>query len=88
MADEVVTDLKKAEREVAAGNCPTACRALASMERAVAFLCSAAQSKDDADRCDGARHRLRSARHRIRTNCGDCPGGPSVDPDAPIPSTR
>ena len=88
MDDEVRADMRRAEHDIASGNCPIACRALGSMERAVVFLCTGNNlSKDDADRCDNARHHLRSARHRIRTTCGDCPGGPSVDADAPVPST-
>jgi hypothetical protein len=87
MAGQVTADLKKAEHEIAAGDCPTACRALGSMERAVVFLCTANQSADDLDRCANARRHLASARRRIRTTCGACPGGPSVEPDAPVPST-
>ena len=88
MGAQVSADIKRAEQDVAAGDCPTACRALDSMERAVVFLCASNQSGDDADRCDNAKHHLTSARRRIRANCGACPGGPSVDPDAPIPSKR
>jgi hypothetical protein len=87
MTDQVYADLKRAEHQVAAGDCPTACRALGSMERAVVFLCSAKQTADDEDRCANARRRLLAARRRIRTTCGACAGGPSVEPDAPIPST-
>ena len=87
MTGQVAADLKRAEHEIAAGDCPTACRALGSMEHAVVFLCAASQSAEDEDRCANARRRLTSARRRIRTTCGGCPGGPSVEPDAPIPST-
>jgi hypothetical protein len=87
MAGQVFADLKKAEHEIAAGDCPTACRALGSMERAVVFLCAANSSTEDSDRCANARRHLLTARRRIRTTCGACAGGPSVEPDAPIPST-
>jgi hypothetical protein len=87
MAGQVAADLRRAEHEIAAGDCPTACRALGSMERAVAFLCAVNQSADEVDRCANARRHLASARRRIRTTCGGCPGGPSVEPDAPVPST-
>jgi hypothetical protein len=88
MTAEVGAEMKRAEHDVATGDCPTACRALGSMERSVVFLCAANTSTDDADRCANGRRHVLSARHRIRTNCGGCPGGPSVEPDAPIPSTR
>jgi hypothetical protein len=87
MTDQVGATLKQAEHDIASGNCPTACRALASMERAVAFLCTGNKTTEETDRCESARHHLLRARHGIRTTCGNCPGGPSVEPDAPIPST-
>jgi hypothetical protein len=76
------SDLSRAEAEVAAGDCTTACRALGSMERAVTFLCRTGE----ADRCANAKARLGASRRRVRDSCGSCPGGPSVDPDAPVPS--
>jgi hypothetical protein len=88
MTAEVGAEMKKDEHDVATGDCPTACRALGSMERAVVFLCAANASAEDADRCAVARRHVTTARRRIRTTCGGCPGGPSVEPDAPIPSTR
>jgi len=88
MPDQVLADLRLAERQVAAGDCPTACRALASMERAVTFLCLGNQTPEDADRCAEGKRRVAAARRRIRTTCGACAGGPTVDPDAPIPSRR
>jgi hypothetical protein len=89
MSAQVNADLKSAEKDaMKAGDCPTACRALESMEHAVVFLCASNTSKEDADRCDVAKGHLSSARRRVRANCGACPGGPSVDPDAPIPSRR
>jgi hypothetical protein len=81
-------DLERAEREIASGDCGTACRALGSMERAVAFLCMQTQSDGDTNRCSDAKSRLVTSRKRVRAACGSCAGGPSVDPDAPVPSTR
>jgi hypothetical protein len=83
-----MSDVERAEREIASGDCATACRALGSMERAVAFLCMQSQSDGDANRCTDAKSRLVTSRKRVRTSCGSCAGGPSVDPDAPVPSTR
>jgi hypothetical protein len=88
MTSEVGATLKRAEHDIATGDCPTACRALGSMEHAVSFLCAANPSGDDADRCDNAKHHLKNARRHVRANCGGCPGGPSVEVDAPIPSTK
>jgi hypothetical protein len=83
-------ELERSEHELKAspGDCATACRALASMERAAAQICSLTGESGDAAQCDDARRRLLSARDRVRSACGGCPAGPSVDHDAPIPSTR
>ena len=86
MAAEISRDLRKQEQDIAAGNCPTACRALASMERAVSFLCASTSNPDDADRCSDAKRRLGAARRRVRATCGACPGGPNLEQDAPLPS--
>lgn len=75
------------ELELAAGDCSGACRALRSMERATAHLCSLTATAEHR-RCEGARSRLLSARDDVRASCGSCPGGPSLERDAPIPSTR
>ena len=85
MAAEVARDIRKEEQDIAAGNCPTACRALASMERAVSFLCASTSNPDDADRCSDAKRRLGAARRRVRATCGACPGGPNLEQDAPPP---
>ncbi|MFO0674208.1 MAG: hypothetical protein U0235_32100 [Polyangiaceae bacterium] len=69
------------ELEVAGADCRSACRALGSMERATARVCVLEEAS-----CEDVRGRLVRARQRVRTTCGECPGGPSVDPDAPIPS--
>ena len=85
-----IQTLERSERELRAsiGDCARACRALASMERATAELCSleGAEGPAGAPRCEDARQRLRSARDRVRLACGSCSNGPSVERDAPIPS--
>lgn len=82
-------ELDKSERElaVAAGDCTTACRALGSMDRAAGHLCSL-HGSTDAPRCTDAKTRVYSARAKVKSTCGSCPGGPSVESDAPIPSIR
>jgi hypothetical protein len=52
--------------------CSSACRALASMERATVHLCTLAGSADA--RCEGARARVQSARARVRAQCPSCAG--------------
>jgi hypothetical protein len=81
-------DLERAriELEASANDCAQACKALASMERATAHLCALADQSDDQRRCDDATRRLREARDRVKSSCGSCPGGPSVDPGAPVPA--
>ncbi len=69
--------------ELSGSDCTLACRALASMERATGRLCS---MPDEPARCDDAKSRVRGARGRVRQACGSCPGGPSVDDRAPIPT--
>ncbi len=77
---EARRDLERAERDAQTGDCPGACRALASMERAAAHLCSLATAAgDSASDCDDAERRLKAARDRVRAACGTCPGGPSLD---------
>jgi hypothetical protein len=81
--------LEEAQRELetSAGDCAAACRALGSMERAAAHLCALADQPDDRRRCDDAKRKVYAARDRVRQTCNTCPGGPSLDPNAPIPST-
>lgn len=76
-------DIEAAQRELesAGSDCAAACRALGSMERATARLCVLEEAS-----CEDVRVRLVRSRQRVRATCGSCPGGPSVDPDAPIPS--
>ena len=85
---EAAADFDRAERELSASNsdCASACRALASLERATVRLCDLAEQADDVQRCDDAKKKLRTARERVKSTCSSCPGGPSVDRDAPIPS--
>jgi len=65
-------------------DCTSACRALRSMQRAAARLCSIAASDDEREVCRRAQDRVRGARERVRSSCGQCTGGPSLDPNAPI----
>jgi len=65
-------------------SCDTACKALASMERAVRVVCSLVKDTER-PRCDEARLRLREARVRVRDACGQCSDGTRTDPDAPDP---
>jgi hypothetical protein len=75
--------------QASAGDCATACRALGSMERATAHLCALATSASESqDTCQDARSKVLSGRDRVEASCGECPGGPSLDRNAPIPSTR
>jgi hypothetical protein len=79
-------DRARVDLEAAANDCSVACRALTSMERAVTHLCALTEDPDDRRRCESAKKQLLDARTRVRQACGTCPGGPSVDRDAPIPS--
>ena len=83
-------DVESSQREldVAAGDCRNACRALGSMDRAAGKVCQLAQGDDEGRRCDDAKRRVYSARDRVKTTCGACPGGPSVERADPIPSLR
>ena len=58
--------------DAAASDCESACRALASMERATSHLCSLAEEADDQRRCDDARLRLTTAKGRVHAACGAC----------------
>jgi hypothetical protein len=84
------SDLALAERQLqsSAGDCTTACRALGSMERATAHLCEMPSSSADQGSCQDAKARVLAGRDRVRASCGECPGGPSLDRNAPIPSSR
>jgi hypothetical protein len=56
----------------ASNPCATACRALASMERAASHLCGLTGEEDP--RCDGAKVRVRNATERVRAGCPSCAG--------------
>jgi hypothetical protein len=71
--------------ELSLGSCDAACRALGSMERAAKTVCDLARAPDEKDRCTDARARLSRARSRVRSACGSCAGGPTTEPDAPLP---
>jgi hypothetical protein len=62
--------------------CATACRALASMERAAKTLCDLG----DPGECARAKARVEAARDKVKKSCGRCENGPSLVPGAPIPS--
>ena len=83
-------ELETAQREldVAASDCAAACRALGSMDRATLHLCGLAQVDDERLRCEDAKTKVRGARDKVRTTCGSCPGGITVDRNAPVPSPR
>lgn len=53
--------------------CETACRALASMNRAATHICALAG--DDSDSCTNARERVRAATERVRQSCSECANG-------------
>jgi hypothetical protein len=71
---EARSELARAEAalEASANDCAAACRALASMSRAVDHLCALVSSPDDQRRCDDAKRRMASARERVRQTCGAC----------------
>ena len=81
-------DSSQRELDVAGSDCRNACRALGSMDRAAGRLCQLSQGAADETRCTDAKHRVYSARDRVRASCGSCPDGPSVERTAPIPSLR
>ena len=82
------SELDVGERElvVAGGDCRAACRALGSMDRAAGHLCELANDGSERSTCEDAKTTLLGARDRVRTTCGSCPGGASVERTAPIPS--
>jgi len=62
--------MERAERQLSSslGDCATACRALASMERAADHLCALESGSE----CSHARERVEAARERVRSTCGGC----------------
>lgn len=87
-ARKAIRDVEGAQRELdeAGGDCKAACRALGAMDRAAGHLCKMSETTDERAHCDAAKGKVYKARDRVRTACGTCPGGPSVDHGAPIPS--
>ena len=81
-------DVEASQREldVAGSDCRNACRALGSMDRAAGRLCELSQGGGEPQRCDDAKKRVYSARDRVRTTCGTCADGTTVERAAPIPS--
>lgn len=89
-AHAVLEDFLVAEAALMASgaSCFDACRALRSMQRAAAKLCEMASSGSEHQRCDAAESRYRAARERVRGACGQCAGGPSLEPNAPLEDDR
>jgi hypothetical protein len=56
------------------------------MDRAAGALCKLSETSDEHTRCDEAKGALYKARDRVRAACRECPGGPSVERSAPVPS--
>ncbi|MEA2751126.1 MAG: hypothetical protein QOI41_5269, partial [Myxococcales bacterium] len=81
-------DVEASQREldVAGSDCRNACRALGSMDRAAGRLCALSRGDGEPQRCDDAKKRVYSARDRVKTTCGTCADGTTVDRAAPIPS--
>jgi hypothetical protein len=86
-AETLWLEFERFDRELAlsTNDCATACRALASLERAAKRVCDGAAQLGEGGRCGEATKRLREARGRVRAACTRCAGGPSTDPDAPMP---
>lgn len=74
------------ELDVAGSDCRNACRALGSMDRAAGRLCTLSQGDGEPQRCEDAKRRVYSARDRVKTTCGTCADGTTVERAAPIPS--
>jgi hypothetical protein len=81
-------ELEMAAQDLAASasSCALACRALGSMDRAASRLCALVVTHVDGAACSDSVSRLREARGQVRSACGSCPGGPTVDPNAPAPT--
>lgn len=72
-------DTASRELDLATGECGSACRALASMERATGHICTLASDESDRRRCEDAKAKVARARDRIRSSCGTCPDGTRLD---------
>ncbi len=68
-----------------APDCKGACRSLLSMERAASHLCVLTRGTREDYRCADAESRVREERKQIKSSCGTCPIGQSLDPNAPLP---
>ncbi len=78
-------DQAQRELDVSAADCSSACRALASLERATSRLCELVLSPPDEQECTSQKSTVTRARERVRATCGTCPGGrPSLEPGAPL----
>ena len=66
-----LANLGESEQRVEASlkECTTACKALASMERAAKSLCDLG----DAGECARAKERVEAARDKVKRSCGVCP---------------
>jgi hypothetical protein len=83
LAAQLSLEREALQLEAPMTSCDLACRALGSLERAARVVCDLDQETDH-PRCEQARSRLRTARARVRASCGQCSGGPTTDPDAPM----
>lgn len=86
-AEPLWLEFERFDRAVAlsTGDCATACRALASLERAAKRVCEGATQLGEGGHCGEATRRLRDARGRVRAACPRCANGTSTEPDAPAP---
>ncbi|MBP9111385.1 MAG: hypothetical protein KBF88_01195 [Polyangiaceae bacterium] len=69
---EANRDLENALRTVGAIDCGLACKALASMTRAVTETCSLARETQEKNECTEEKKTLETAAVRVRNTCGAC----------------
>ncbi len=69
----------------ASNDCPTACRALGSMDRSAGMVCTLS-GRPTSSHCEDAKSAVRSARSRVHDKCGVCPGVSTTASD-PVPQT-
>jgi MYXO-CTERM domain-containing protein len=81
--EELMQKLTQEYDALSTSDCTSACRALASMERAATRLCAL----DAGKACDDARAKVEDARRRVRAACPMCvtesPKGSSAEPPPP-----
>jgi len=87
---QAISDFERATQLIRATkdgmlDCKNACRSLQSMERAASHLCELTRGTRDSFRCEDATLRVKDERRHIRSSCGACPMGQSLDPNAPLP---